>query len=72
MELFLADLLIKYPILSSVLALGGMLVVCATAYVAMTTTKSDDAFVEKIKSYPVIGVLINFFEKHSLVERKKD
>ena len=72
MELFLADLLVKYPVLSSILALGGMLVVCATAYVAMTPTKSDDAFVEKIKSYPFVGVLIKFFEKHSLVERKKD
>lgn len=71
MELFIQELLVKYPILVSILAIGGTLVVSATAYVALTPTKSDDAFVEKIKAMPIVGLLISYFEAHSLVERKK-
>lgn len=71
MEQLISELLLKYPVLSALLSVGGMLVVCATAYVSMTPSKDDDAFVEKIKSYPFVGVLITFFEAHSLVERKK-
>lgn len=63
-------LLMQYPIVMMLLAIGGSLVVAATAWIKFTETKSDDEWLEKLLAKPVIGPLVKFFERHSLIERK--
>lgn len=65
------ELLMKnYPVVILVLSGIGTLVVAATAFVAATPSKTDDAKLEEIKKKPVIGSIIIFLERFSTVSRK--
>lgn len=64
MELFLLDIISKYPIVLVVLTVLGLIVVLAQAIVAITPGKSDDEFLAKLESNAIakkiLDILISF------------
>lgn len=57
----ITELIAKYPVAGSVLAVLGTLLVVAQFVVPLTSSKKDDELIDKIKSKPVLLKLWNFF-----------
>lgn len=58
MDLILADLLGKYPVLAGVFAGLGAVLVLAGLVIKLTPSKADDAALEHIKAIPIVGGLM--------------
>lgn len=54
----LAQAIAKFPMISLVVAVLGLLVVVAQVVVSMTPGKTDDEILAKLKSVPVLGALL--------------
>lgn len=61
----------KYPLLATILAILGALVIVAGIVVKITPTKKDDKWWKKAKSMPLVGMLFRLFEAFSPISRKK-
>ena len=66
------DFMLKYPILSWILMGLGALVVLAQIVVSLTPTKDDDAFVAKVKGWPVVGGLITLLESFAPLQKSSE
>jgi len=69
-DAILAAIAAKVPVVGVVLMILGSLVVIMSAYILATPNKEDDAWFEKVKQIPVLGVLITALERFSLFVRK--
>lgn len=58
------------PLLVLILSLLGSLVVLGVAYVAMTPSKDDDAWLLALQEKPIIGHLLKFLQAFSIVQKK--
>jgi hypothetical protein len=58
------------PILVLILSLLGSLVMLGVAYVAMTPSQDDDAWLLALQEKPLIGHLLKFLQAFSMVEKK--
>ena len=59
-----------HPYAALGLALTGTAVVVAQAYVALTPTKSDDAWYAKVEALPVVGGFVRALVTFAPVQRK--
>lgn len=69
MELFIIDLISKYPIAPLVLSILGLIVVLAQVIVLMTPGKKDDAIMEKIEANPFGKKLLSFFVSFAPIQK---
>lgn len=60
----------KFPALMLVLSILGSLVVSAQALVSLTPGKGDDAVLEKLKSKPLVGKIIEALIKFAVIQKK--
>ncbi len=64
MEIFIMEVIAKYPIVGIVLMVLGALLIVAQAIVIATPSKADDEKLEKMKQIPVVGkifaILLSF------------
>ena len=58
------------PLLVLILSLLGSLVVLGVAYVAMTPSKDDDAWLLALQEKSIIGHLLKFLQAFSIVQKK--
>lgn len=70
LQMVLDWLVQKVPVLPAILAGIGSLVVAMTAFVAATPNQDDDAFLAKLKAIPVLGSVLEFLERFSVIVRK--
>lgn len=57
------------PIGLLVLGVFGSVVVLATVIIAVTPSKSDDAWLAKMKAHKYVGPLVKALEKFSLIKK---
>jgi hypothetical protein len=60
----------KFPIVTLIAAVLGMLVVVGQAVVVMTPSKADDEKWEQIKAMPIIGQLISALVNFAPIQKK--
>lgn len=70
LSIILSALVVQYPILASVLAVLGSLVVVGTVYVKITPSKTDDAWFDKLEAIPLVGTVLKLLVSFSPIERK--
>lgn len=58
------------PVVNLVLVILGSLVVLASVYVKLTPSQDDDAWFAKMEAVPVLGDVIKFVLKFSVISRK--
>lgn len=58
MDLILAELLAKFPVLAGVFAAVGALIVLAGIVIKLTPSKADDEALAHIKAIPLVGGLL--------------
>lgn len=68
---FVTNMSTKYPMLLLALSVVGTLPPLASTYVALTPNKEDDIWLKKVEDKPMVGALLRFFVRFSLVERKE-
>ena len=71
MELFLAELLAKYPQISIALVSIGTLLVFAQAVVLITPSKSDDEKLSKILLNPIVKKVWDFVISFAPIQKTK-
>lgn len=57
------------PLAKMILQILGTLVLVGSAYVAITPSKSDDAWFAKLEAIPLLGSLLVALQKFSLFQR---
>ena len=60
----------KYPVILLPLCFLGLLVVVGMAVVALTPSKSDDAWIDSLMNKPVIGPVLKAIASFSPVQKK--
>ena len=70
LSLIIPGLILRFPIIGSVLTVLGMLVVLGQAYVAITPTQNDDAWFAKLEAIPLLGAIIKFAASFAPIQRK--
>jgi len=70
MEAVLMMLASLHPAIPLVLAALGGLVVLGQAYVALTPSQSDDAWVAKIEAMPMVGALLQALRAFAPIQKK--
>lgn len=58
------------PVLVLILSCLGSLVMLGVAYVAMTPSKDDDAFLLTLQEKPLVGHILKFIQAFSIVQKK--
>lgn len=71
MDAFLVMLANLHPVVPSVLAALGSLVILGAAYVAITPTQSDDKWFAKLEDTPGLGALLKGLRAFSPIQRKE-
>jgi hypothetical protein len=61
----------KAPVAAYILMALGSLLVIVSSVVALTPSKKDDEFLEKVHGIPVLGQLVLALRKFSVIEKKK-
>lgn len=69
MELFLAEIIAKYPWVPVALSVIGFLVVVAQVVVLMTPTKKDDEILAKFEGHPVGKKVFGFFISFAPIQK---
>ena len=68
-----ADLLIvKFPVLGTILAVVGLLPFLAQIIVSLTPSKEDDLKLEKFKKHSIVKVLWSFFLSFAPFKKDKE
>jgi hypothetical protein len=70
MESVLMMLAALHPAIPLVLTMLGGLVVLGQAYVALTPSQSDDAWVAKVEAMPIVGPLLQALRAFAPIQKK--
>lgn len=70
MESLLMMLAALHPAIPLVLAALGGLVVLGQAYVALTPSQADDAWVAKLEAMPIVGPLLQALRAFAPIQKK--
>jgi len=71
MEMLLAELITKYPVVLLALTIVGLLVVVAQVVVMMTPSKKDDELMAKIEANPIGKKLISIFVSFAPIQKSQ-
>ena len=71
MEILVAELIAKYPVLLVVLTVLGLLVVLAQVIVFITPSKKDDELLAKIEANPIGKKLVNLFVSFAPIQKSQ-
>lgn len=69
MELIIAELITKFPIVSTILVVLGLIMVLAQVIVVLTPTKKDDEFLEKLEANSIAKKLIDLFVSFAPIQK---
>jgi len=70
MENVFSELLLNYPIIATILAVLGSLVVIGQFIIAVTPSKKDDLWLEGIKKNSLFGALMDFLKSFAPFAKK--
>lgn len=71
MELFIAELIAKYPVALIVLTVLGFVLVLAQVIVVLTPGKKDDEILAKLEANPIGKKLIAFFISFAPIQKSQ-